>query len=92
MVEVREMSFFTNFIKKFTGKTVYVSGGGTRSRPKNIMLEEQETCNAIIDCIATHVSRGQILHVIKDENDQIKEIKRNSAYTKIFNHPNPMRR
>ena len=90
MVEVREMSFFTNFIKKFTGKTVYVSGGGTRSRPKNIMLEEQETCNAIIDCIATHVSRGQILHVIKDENDQIKEIKRNSAYSKIFNHPNPM--
>lgn len=84
------MSFFTKFIDRFRGITVYIPGSGTRSRPYNVQIENEEICSSIIDCNATHIARGQVLHVIQDENGRIKNIKRNSMYTKLFNRPNPM--
>lgn len=84
------MSFFTKFIDRFRGVTFYISGSGTRSRPYNVRIENEEICSSIIDCNATHIARGQVLHVIQDENGRIKNIKRNSMYTKLFNRPNPM--
>lgn len=84
------MSFFTDFIKKFTGKTQYVTGGGTTSRPTNRGIENEEICNAIIDCNATHISRGQIMHVVMDKDGRVSQMKRSSTYSKLFNHPNPM--
>ena len=84
------MSFFTKFIDRFRGITVYIPGTGTRSRPYNVQIENEEICSSIIDCNATHIARGQVLHVIQDENGRIKNIKRNSMYTKLFNRPNPM--
>lgn len=84
------MSFFTKFIDRFRGITVYIPGTGTRSRPYNVQIENEEICSAIIDCNATHIARGQVLHVIQDENGRIKSVKRNSMYTKLFNRPNPM--
>lgn len=84
------MSFFTKFIDRFRGITVYIPGSGTRSRPYNVQIENEEICSSIIDCNATHIARGQVLHVIQDENGRIKNIKRNSMYTKLFNRPNSM--
>ncbi len=84
------MSFITKFINFFKGTTVYISSTGTRSRPYNRQIEDEELCSAIIDCNATHISRGQVLHVIQDENGRISKINRSSMYTKLFNRPNPM--
>lgn len=86
------MSFFSNFIESITGKIrlMYISGGGTRSRPKDMRIENDSICAAILDANATHIARGQILHVIKDENGRIKKIKRSSEYTKLFERPNRM--
>lgn len=84
------MGFFTKFIEKFKGAVFYINSAGARSRAYNRQIEQQELCSAIIDCNATHISRGQVLHVIKDNEGRIKEIKRKSAYTKLFARPNPM--
>lgn len=56
----------------------------------NRQIEEEEICTAIVDCNATHIARGQILHVVKDEDGRISKIQRNSIYSKLFNNPNPM--
>ena len=84
------MSFITDFISRFTGSTVFIGGVGTRSKPKDLRIEQQEHCVAILDTNATHVAKGQALHVVKDSEGRIKNIKRNSEYTKLFMRPNPM--
>lgn len=84
------MSFITDFISRFTGSTIFVTGAGTRSRRHNLGIEQQEHCVAILDTNATHAAKGQALHVVKDSEGRIKEIKRNSEYTKLFTRPNPM--
>lgn len=84
------MSFFTDFIKKLQSRTYYIGGSGTRSRPKNISIETQENCVAILDTNATHISKGQVLHVVVDEDDRIKKILRKSEYTRLFRNPNRM--
>ena len=84
------MSFLSRFLSPFKGITYYISGSGARSRPQNIQMEKNELCNAIVDCNATHIARGNIVHVVEDKNGRIKEVKRASRYTKLFNQPNPM--
>lgn len=84
------MSFISKFLQPFKGITYYISGSGARSRPGDIRLENNEICSAIIDCNATHIARGNVKHVVKDQNGRIKEVKRSSRYTKLFEHPNPM--
>jgi phage portal protein BeeE len=84
------MGFLSNFIKSITGRTAYISGYGTRSVNYNTDVGKDATCVAILDTNATHVARGQVLHVLKDQNGRIKEIKRGSEYSKLFARPNPL--
>ena len=84
------MGLFQKFINKLRGRTLYVGGPGSRAGSRNIQIEQSEICSAIIDCNATHVSRGQVLHVIKDKDGRVSKINRSSEYTRLFQRPNPM--
>ena len=84
------MGFLANFINSLTGRTAYLAGYGTKSVNVNPDLEKDATCVAILDTNATHISRGQIVHVIKDQDGRIRQIKRTSDYTKLFARPNKM--
>lgn len=84
------MSFFNKFLNLFKGRTYYISGNGTRSKPRNRLLDQSEIVSAIIDCNATHTAKGQVMHVRKDSEGRTIQILRNSAYTKLFDHPNRM--
>ncbi len=83
------MSIFTKFIDRFQGKTIFISGMNNRSKPKNISIEQNEICTAILDCNATHIARGNVLHII-EKDGRIAEIKRSSEYTRLFQTPNHM--
>lgn len=82
------MSFFSNFIKSLTQRVVYMNGPSARSKPYNPEIKTQEMCASILDCNATHIAKGRLMHVVVDENEQVKEIKRSSEYSKIFRRPN----
>lgn len=84
------MGFLSNFIRSLAGRTMYLTGYGTRSVNVNTDVEQDATCEAILDTNATHISRGQIVHVLKDQEGRIKQIKRNSEYSKLFARPNPI--
>ena len=84
------MGFFSDFIKSLTAKTAYLAGYGTRSVHINPDIGRDATCEAILDTNATHIARGQIVHVLKDADGRIKQVKRTSEYTKLFARPNPM--
>lgn len=84
------MGFLSNFIKGLTTRTAYITGNGTRSVPVNTDLDKDATCVAILDTNATHISRGQVVHVIRDQQGRVQEVKRTSEYTKLFARPNPM--
>lgn len=84
------MSFFSKFMKFYKGVTYYIGGEGTRSQPRHVRAEDSEICSAIIDCNAVHVAKGEVLHVLTDGKGRIRDIKRQSAYTKLFRRPNPM--
>lgn len=83
-------------LSDFFGKIKYklmnsYYGYSSRSAPWNKDSYEQETVRAIIDCIAAHTAKGQALHVVLDEQGRIKEIKRNSPYSRLINQkPNPL--
>lgn len=52
---------------------------------------EHRLVRAVIDTIATHAAKAEALHVVVDKNDRIKDVKRNSPYTKLLNaSPNPL--
>ena len=82
------MSFFSNFIKNLTQRVIYVTGSGARSKRYNPEIKDQEMCASILDCNATHISKGRLIHVIIDENEQTRDIKRASEYSKLFRRPN----
>lgn len=84
------MSFFSKFINSIKSKTYYILGGGTNSKPRSRLVEDNEICSAIIDCNATHIARGEVLHIVEDLNGRIKFVKRDSPYTRLFRKPNPM--
>lgn len=84
------MGFISNFISSFAGRVVAVLSAGSRSEPWTRAVGQQKTCAAIMDCTATHVAKGTVLHVVVDGKGRTKEIKRNSIYTKIFEKPNPI--
>lgn len=79
------MGLLSNFFKsiKVQGSGYY--GYRARSMPWSREVYEQETVRAIIDAIATHAAKGQAMHVILDKDGRIKEIKRNSVYSKLLN-------
>lgn len=84
------MGFLSNFIQSLTGRTSYLAGYGMRSKHINTGIEDDATCAAILDTNATHIARGQVVHVVKDADGRIRQIKRNSDYTKLFARPNPL--
>lgn len=84
------MGFLSNFIQSLTGRTAYLAGYGTRSVNKSTGIADDSTCVAILDTNATHIARGQVVHVIRDSDGRIRQIKRNSDYTKLFARPNPL--
>lgn len=84
------MGLLSNFIKSLKGHTGYITGNGTRSVVLNHDLSKDATCIAVLDTNATHIARGQIIHVLRDQDGRIHQIKRNSEYTKLFARPNPM--
>lgn len=84
------MGFLSNFIQGLTGRTSYLAGYGTRSAHINVNIGDDSTCAAILDTNATHIARGQVVHVLKDADGRIRQIKRNSDYTKLFMRPNPL--
>ncbi|MHB1153557.1 MAG: phage portal protein [Eubacteriales bacterium] len=81
-------------LQKLFGKhriKYYFGSGSSRAAPFNKDLYEQEIVRAVIDCIATHAAKAEAMHVILDNNNRIKEIKRNSPYTRLLNEqPNPL--
>lgn len=84
------MGLFSKLFGLVRVRYVY-NGASSRSAPFDRDAYEHETVRAVIDCIATHCAKAQAMHVIVDENDRIKEIKRNSPYAKLLNHrPNPL--
>lgn len=82
------MGFFSDFIKGITQRVTYIYGSSARSRNYIPDIKTQEMCAAILDCNATHIAKGHLMHVILDENEQVKEVKRNSDYSKLFKRPN----
>ena len=84
------MSIFSNFINKFTGKAIRVWGTGNTSTFRSREIEDSEICTGILDCNATHIARGKVLHVVEDSDGRIKQIKRTSEYTRLFERPNPI--
>lgn len=84
------MGFFGRFLDGLRSQTTYILGSGARAAPRVRSIEEQETCRGILDCIASHTAKGQVLHIVQDERGRVKEIKRASSYTKLFQRPNPM--
>ncbi len=84
------MGFLSNFIQSLTGRTAYLAGYGTRSVNKSVGIADDSTCVAILDTNATHIARGQVVHVIRDTDGRIRQIKRSSEYTKLFARPNPL--
>lgn len=84
------MGFLQNFIQGLRGRTAYIGGVGLRTGPRQIDIETNELCSAIIDCNSTHIARAQVYHVVMDKSGRISEIKRSSEYTRLFRQPNPM--
>lgn len=80
----------SNFFKSIRVRPgIYFSGSA--SAPFNRELYEQETVRAIIDCIASHAAKASAMHIVVDENERIREIKRNSPYARLLNmKPNPI--
>lgn len=82
------MGFFSDFINSIKQRVVYIYGPGARSKPYSPEIKTQEMCAAILDCNATHISKGHLVHVLMDENEQVKKVLRSSDYSKLFKRPN----
>lgn len=84
------MGLFEKLFRPVLGARYY-SGQSARAAPWTKDLYEQETVRAIVDCIASHAAKSEAMHVIVDKDGRVKEIKRNSPYTKLLNQqPNPL--
>lgn len=87
------MSIFNKIFDKLMKPKIVHSATstiGNRSAPWNKDAWMHDVVRATIDTIATHAAKGQIKHVVLDENGAIKKIEHNSIYSKLLNmHPNP---
>ncbi len=79
------MGLLNNLFSRVKLRVIYGLGGATAPVRFSREAYEQELVRAIIDCIASHTAKATALHVVVDEMDRVKEIKRNSAYTKLLN-------
>lgn len=83
------MGIFSDFFGHLRARTIFISGG-SRSTPWNRAIPEQDICASILDCNASHTAKAQVLHVVMDKQGRVSKVNRDSAYTKLFQHPNPM--
>lgn len=84
------MGFFSRFMRSIRQRVGYIPGTSATSKAWSREVEDQDTCVAIMDCNAAHTAKGQVLHVVLDKEGRIEKIKRDSAYTRLFQRPNPM--
>lgn len=83
------MGLLGKLFGKWVTRVLY--SDSAHSTPFDRNLYEQETVRAIIDCIASHAAKAEAMHVILDDKNRIKEIKRNSPYVRLLNEkPNPL--
>lgn len=83
------MGIFDAFIRFFKGRSWYVSSRGAQSARISVTPDNSDIIGSIVHTNATHSSKGQILHIVTDEQGRTKNILRSSAYTKLFRQPNP---
>lgn len=84
------MGLFAKLLRPLLSNRYYV-GTTVRAKPWSRSLYEQETVRAIVDCIASHAAKSEAMHVVVDRDGRVKEIKRNSPYTKLLNQqPNAL--
>lgn len=86
------MGLWSKFLSLFRPiRIVGLNGYSTTSAPWTKEAWENDIFRATVDAIATHAAKGQIKHVVLDENGRIKKEIHNSAYTKLLNiRPNPI--
>ena len=83
------MGIFDRFIRFFTGRSSYLVTQGARSSWPSATADNSDIIESIIHCNATHASKGQVFHVVMDEQGRTKNILRSSPYSKLFRQPNP---
>lgn len=80
------MGLFKNILGKLK---IRLAGGyygyQARSSPFEGDAWEHDIVRGIVDAIATHASKGQVKHVIQDENGKIKKIVHDSKIAKLLN-------
>lgn len=62
---------------------------GARSSWPAATADNSDIIESIIHCNATHASKGQVFHVVMDDQGRTKNILRSSPYSKLFRQPNP---
>lgn len=83
------MGIFDRFISFFTGRSSYLVTQGAKSSWPSATADNSDIIESIIHCNATHASKGQVLHVVVDDQGRTKNILRSSSYSKLFRQPNP---
>lgn len=83
------MGIFSDFFGRLRATMVFINGGA-RSTQWNRSIREQDICTSILDCNASHTAKAQVLHVVMDKQGRVSKVKRDSAYTKLFQRPNSM--
>lgn len=84
------MGIWGKLFERAKARVFFTYGGAIGRARFNKELYEQVTIRSVIDCIATHTAKAEALHIIVDENERIKEVRRNSPYAKMLNmSPNP---
>lgn len=86
------MGLFKNFIGMFRPRVV-LSYGGYRSTSAPFTGEawDHDIFRATVDCIASHASKGQVKHIVLDDEGRTAKVLHNSVYSKLLNvRPNPL--
>lgn len=86
------MGIFNKILGNLKAKVAeYYLGFQTQSAPFSGEAWDQDIFRGAVDCIATHAAKGQIKHVVLDDNGKIKKVIHNSPYSKLLNmRPNPI--
>lgn len=86
------MGLIDKFMQVFRPRVVMGYGGyRNTSAPFNKQAWEQDVFRATVDCIATHAAKGQIKHIVLDNEGRTAKVIHNSVYTKLLNvRPNPI--
>ena len=83
------MGIFDSFIRFFKGRSWFLASRGAKSSWPSATADNSDIIASVIHCNATHASKGQVLHVVMDEQGRTKNILRSSVYSKLFRQPNP---